>query len=215
MLLVLSFQISFTVGQDFIDDPEIVDIRVRISEVTWDLTEYQSTLQNGTFINFNISLELWNPYDEELVSHGSSSCRWLSQIEFSLIDSYETENSGEACTEDYGPRAFPSGLSTETSIPSILILDSIVTTIPDGTFLISDFRGFFGNQSDNSYGLNLTTFSGLGTEMFESIPLDWGEILFSKQDFSDTTSSGSLGFNLITSISLVLLIPIYRRRLFA
>ena len=63
MLLVLGFQINPSLGQEYTNDPEIVDIRVRVTDVNMSLSEYHSSVDNGTYINFKIEFELWNPYN--------------------------------------------------------------------------------------------------------------------------------------------------------
>jgi hypothetical protein len=173
LLLVMS-----TTAQDFESDPEVKDISARVVDVNWEVltNNYEWMNTNVTFINFNVSLELWNPYNTELISYGSSSCRWNNVAEATL-EKYEYGYIGKMCTEDYGPRAYPSGLSSENEFLSMEIYNATLEEIPQGKYYFSGGHNSFFNQTDVFYGLNLTiSEDGNFTKDFEPIRLGWGGV---------------------------------------
>ncbi|MHA2170136.1 MAG: hypothetical protein ACXADH_16010 [Candidatus Kariarchaeaceae archaeon] len=191
-LVISLFIIALIVGmqsataQDYRSDPEVKDIRTRVVDVSFEIEIHQYVFDgepsNETEISFLILMELWNPYDRELVSYGSSSCRWPTQLEVNFSSSLEIENYGEACTEDLSPRNYPSGLSNETSRPSILFLNQSLDNIPDGYILINGMDdGTLDIEIDLFYGVNMTIEDGNISVEHESTPANWGEILYEKQ----------------------------------
>jgi hypothetical protein len=190
-LVISLFIIALIVGmqsataQDYRSDPEVKDIRTRVVDVSFEIDIHQYVFDgepsNETEISFLILMELWNPHDRELVSYGSSSCRWPAQLEVPFSSSFDIENYGEACTEDLSPREYPSGLSKETSRPSILFLNQSLDEIPDGSIFINGKGGFYNNKTDLFYGANMTIEDGSISFEYEPKPANWGEILYEKQ----------------------------------
>lgn len=203
-LLIFSFYNQSVISQNFESDPEVKEIRSRVVDVSWIIShnENQNLERNESYIQFTVELELWNPHNRELVSYGSSSCRWFSILEIYFAETHEIENSGEACTADYGPRKYPSGLSNETSRPSIVFLNEIIETIPDGNVTISGQGGTFENATDPSYGVGISFFEGVATYNYQPLPQNWGEIIFFSED-SESELNLNAPFSLFLMIGII------------
>ncbi|MHA2170137.1 MAG: hypothetical protein ACXAB7_09620 [Candidatus Kariarchaeaceae archaeon] len=209
--LILAMQSA--TAQDFESDPEVKDIRTRVFEVSYQIETHQYSFDgespNDTEIRFTILMELWNPYDSELVSYGSSSCRWLSHLDPHFSSPIEMENYGEACTADWGPREHPSGLSNETSHPSILILNQTLDNVPEVTIFINGIGGFYNNKTDLFYGANMTITQNSSFIEYESIPSNWGEILYDKE----TESKLKLDVSYLPVIAGIGMVGLLHRRI--
>lgn len=197
-LLIFSFYNQSVISQNFESDLEVKEIRSGIVDVSWIISqsEDQYPVRNETYIQFTVELELWNPYNRELISYGSSSCRWFSILEIYFDETHEIKNSGEICTADYGPRTYPSGLSNETSRPSLVFLNEALQFIPNGNITVSGQGGTFENTTDRSYGVSITFDEGVAAFNYQSIPKNWGDILF-LPDESESKLSIDAPFNLI------------------
>ncbi|MCE7736859.1 MAG: hypothetical protein GPJ54_18390 [Candidatus Heimdallarchaeota archaeon] len=115
-------------------------------------------------------------------------------IYFSEI--HDIENSGEICTADYGPRSYPSGVSNETSRPGFVFLNELLQLVPDGNITIAGQGGTFENTTDPSYGVGITFEEGVAAFSYQSLPKNWGEILFLPNE-SVSKLSIDAPFNLI------------------
>jgi hypothetical protein len=175
ILLILFIQGAS--AQNFDDDPEVADIGARVLDVTWEFDEHSN---NESSFHFNITLELWNPYDNELVSYGSSSCRWPAWVTFSSTE-FEIQNSLLTCTADLAPRKYPSGLSNEQSHPDLLFVNSLIDLIPDGILVVNGKGGTYDNSTDNFYGAKVVVTNDTRTVEFEPLPDNWGNILFTHE----------------------------------
>lgn len=171
-------------AQDFESDEEAKEIRSRILDVSWTIEDRVVQTTEGDLnesrVQFKVDIELWNPYNFELVSYGSSSCRWVTHLETNFPSDVEIENSGVVCTTDYGPRKYPSGVSNETSYREIAFLNRNVTTdmIPNGNITITGQGGTFGNSSDPAFGVSIKFLNGTGIPTYQQTPSNWGEILY-------------------------------------
>lgn len=171
MLILLA--ITVVSGQE--SDPEAEDLRARVTDISWDIDSINPT---DLMVEFTISLEVWNPYDGELTTYGSSSCRWYTAINLHLNPSVEYEDY-TACTDDYSPRAYLSGKSDETSTKSLVFMNQSFSNLPDGQYLISAGHNSYRNNSDLFFGLNMTLINGVAEYEYEAYPLNWGSILYS------------------------------------
>ncbi|MCE7736726.1 MAG: hypothetical protein GPJ54_17725 [Candidatus Heimdallarchaeota archaeon] len=78
-ILIFTFFNQTVISQNFDSDPEVKEIRSRIVDVSWNINRMvyttASDTYNETYVQFEVDLELWNPFDKALISYGSSSCR--------------------------------------------------------------------------------------------------------------------------------------------
>jgi hypothetical protein len=189
-LLIISFTHQLVEAEDnnWISDPEVKDMKARVVDISWNaLDRFDIRTEDGTndtLISFDIELEIWNPYNQELVSYGSSSCRWNTHLKINADldlqsdNSMTVENYGETCTDDLSPRRYPIGLSTEVSHPEILLINQ--SLLPDSNILVGGEGGTFTNKTDNFYGANMTIINGESSFIVEPVPSKWGEILYDK-----------------------------------
>lgn len=181
VVFMLGTLISHVNAQDLNSDPEASDLKARVVSVTYELKDASYSYSgNDSNLQLTIALEVWNPYNEEVTSYGSSSCRWGTYTVSHFNGFPNVENYGSICTSDWAPRIFPSGKSNEVSLNEVIFVNEDINEIPDGFILINGQGGTYKNVTDNFYGANITISSGGMSIELEDNPDEWGQILFTK-----------------------------------
>ncbi|MCE7735528.1 MAG: hypothetical protein GPJ54_11665 [Candidatus Heimdallarchaeota archaeon] len=181
VLFILSSFLTQVSAQEMSSDPEAADLKARVISVTSELKNASfSYSANDSNLELTITLEVWNPYNEDVTSYGSSSCRWTTQTESHIDGDHSIEDQGNICTSDWAPRFFPSGSSSESSLNHIIFVNEDINKIPDGFILVNGQGGTYENTTDNFYGAKIIITSGEISIEYEEYPDDWGQILFTK-----------------------------------
>lgn len=206
-MLILSLP---TVSADDLQtDPEFSELKARVKDVYIDKQPKHKgddvSMDETSFIVI-VTIEVWNPYNTEIVSYGSSSCRWDASLVIELDNNYTIEILGVICTADYSPRSFPPGLSNETSSPSFLVLNEYLDEVPDGQIVINGLGGTYENKTDNFYGALMTVTNHSYSIKFEEIDRNWGSILYDKNAFL------TLSYNVILLFPTVFSLALYKKR---
>ncbi|MCY3411151.1 MAG: hypothetical protein INQ03_05880 [Candidatus Heimdallarchaeota archaeon] len=182
-LLFIILMIHAVSAQNMDPDSEVVDLQARVTDIglTWEYHNYTNDegSQVDTYLEFDLILEIWNPYNHDVTDFGSSSCHWPAGIDPHFNTSLEYENWGQICTDDYSPIVYSSGISEEFSAVTLVFVYTYLEEYPDGNIYVIDANGNFTNNSDPFYGANIRFENGSITIEYEAYPRSWGLILYS------------------------------------
>lgn len=181
-LILLFSVISQVASEDPVSDPEVEELKTRIKDVSYELTFPYYSDGSDTGIKFTISLEYWNPYDEEFSAYEDHFCIPLIRLDINFVDEYKFRNNQITCTSAYSQWTYPAGISSETTFQEIIIIGNN-GIIPDGYIIINGRDGFYDNSTDNFHGAKMKITSGEILIEYEDYPEDWGQILFTKTVF--------------------------------